>query len=409
MSAPRAAAGAEAPSPAEVRRRFTLDPSVTFLNHGSFGACTREVQAHQAELRARMESEPVRFLIHELTRRIDEAREPVARFLGAEARDLVFVRNSTSAVNAVLGSLALDRGDELLTTDHVYGACRNALARVAARAGARVVTAHVPFPISDPGEVTAALVAAVTPRTRLALVDHITSPTGLVFPAADVVRALGERGVEVMVDGAHAPGMLPLALGELGAAYYAGNLHKWVCAPKGCAVLHVRRDRQEGLHPAVVSHGWSSERPRPRLWEEFDWTGTDDPTPWLAAPRALEVLEGLVPGGIAGLMERNRALARWTRDRLAAALGIGPPAPDSMIGALASVPLPPGEPHPSWERDPLWTALLERHRIQVPVLPWPEPPRRVLRVSCQAYVSRDDVERLASALPEALGGGPRTA
>jgi len=380
---------------------FALDPAITFLNHGSFGACPREVLEAQSAIRARMESEPVRFFVQEAGPLIDHARETIAGFVGARPEDLVFVRNATQAVSTVLASLELAPGDELLTTSHAYGACKNALEDRAARSGARVIVAEVPFPIADPSQVTDAILARTTDRTRLALIDHVTSPTGLVFPIAEIVARLRARGVETLVDGAHAPGMIALDLEGLGAAYYTGNLHKWLCAPKGSAILHVRRDRQEGLRPLVISHGATSRRARPRLWESFDYQGTDDPSPWICAPASLAALSSMLPGGIEAVRAHNRELTLFARDRLCEALSIDHPAPDSMIGSLATVPLPPGAgpaPSSAWDVDPLARALLEEHRIEIPVFTWPAPGSRLLRIACQVYVDRADVERLLTAL-----------
>ncbi len=383
-----------------LRDAWTLDPAITFLNHGSFGACPRVVLDAQAELRREIEREPVDFFIRRLGPRLDAARDEVAAFLGADPQDLVFVRNATSGVAAVVGSLALEPGDELLATDHGYNACQNAVARLAARAGARVVVARLPFPVTDPAEVTGAILRAVTPRTRLALVDHVTSPTGLVLPVADIVRALRERGVDTLVDGAHAPGMLDLHLDRLGAAYYTGNFHKWVCAPKGAAMLWVRRDRHAHLHPAVISHGYNSRRPRPRFHEEFDWTGTDDPTPWLTVPLALRTVAAMLPGGWPEVRARCHALALRGRQILADALHVAPPAPASMIGTLAALELPPGPLTQSYALDvlPLQQALFDRHAIEVPIVPWPRPPARLVRISAFLHNHEDEYRRLADAL-----------
>ncbi|MCA9661874.1 MAG: aminotransferase class V-fold PLP-dependent enzyme, partial [Myxococcales bacterium] len=211
-----------------LRARWTLDPAITFLNHGSFGACPRVVLDAQQALREELEREPVRFFVRELPGRLDAARERLAAFVGADPADLVFVRNATEAVNAIVRSLDLQPGDHILTTDHAYNACRNVLEYVAERRAARVNVATIPFPIASPAQATAAILAAVTPQTRLALIDHVTSPTGLVLPIAEIVAALAERGVDTLVDGAHGPGMIDLDLEAIGAAYYTGNLHKWV-------------------------------------------------------------------------------------------------------------------------------------------------------------------------------------
>lgn len=392
------------PTADDLRAHWTLDPAVVFLNHGSFGACPRDILREQDRLRAVMEREPVHFFLHTLPPLLDRAREDVAGFVGARPDDLVFVRNASAGVNAVLGSLRFEPGDELLTTDHVYGACRNALRHLCSRSGARLVIVPVPFPIAAPDQVVAALLAGVTPRTRLALVDHITSPTGLVFPIAPIVRALGERGVDTLVDGAHAPGMVPLALDELGAAYYTGNFHKWVCAPKGAAMLHVRRDRQAALHPGVISHGYTSTRARPALWEEFDWTGTDDPSPWLCVAPAIRWLGALLPGGWPELRARNHAQLLRGRDRIAAALGVAAPAPDSMLGNLAALPLPDGAVAPTspLHADPLQLLLYDRHRIEVPIPSWPAAPKRLIRISAQLYNHDRDYDALAEALAREL-------
>ena len=389
----------------EVAQHWTLDPQVEFLNHGSFGACPRRVLELQQDLRARMERQPVLFLSRELEPLLDEARSALARFVGADSDDLAFVPNATAGVNTVVRSLRLLPGDEVLTTDHAYNACRNAL-RVLEPAGVRVVTAEVPWPGVTPAQVSDAVLAAVTPRTRLALIDHVTSPTGLVFPIETLVHALAERGVDTLVDGAHAPGMLPLDLRRIGAAYYTGNCHKWLCTPKGSGFLHVRRDRQDGVLPLAVSHGFNSTRAdRSRFRLLFDWGGTDDPTPFLCIPEAIRFLGTLLPGGWPALMQRNRELALAGRDVLCRALAVPPPAPAEMIGSLAAVPLPDsgGPPPPAGSmNDPLQAIVYERHRIEVPIFVFPRHPRRLVRIAAQLYNSRPQIERLARALKEVL-------
>jgi len=393
------------PAESEWAALWPLDPAVAFLNHGSFGACPSEILREQSALRAEMEAEPVRFLGRELEGRLDVARAALGAFVGADPDDLAFVANATGGVNAVLRSIRLEAGDELLTTDHAYAACRNTLDYVAARAGARVVVAPLPFPLSAPEQVVEAVLAPLTARTRLALVDHVTSPTGLVLPIARIVAALAARGVETLVDGAHAPGMVPLDLRTLGAAYYSANCHKWLCTPKGSAFLWVRRDRQAGVHPLTISHGARGERPgRTRFRLEFDWTGTQDPTAWLTVPKAIAYLAGLVEGGWPALMARNRALALEARRRLEAAAGTGPACPDEMIGSLASVILPDSRTGEAGWRvpDPLQARLFDGHRIEVPIMRWPAPPRRLVRVSAQLYNSAEQYGRLAEALRREL-------
>ncbi len=384
---------------------FLLGSGITFLNHGSFGACPHPVLQAQLDLRAEIEANPVRFLARELPARLDGARQEVARFVGARPCNLAFVRNATSGVNAVLRSLDLAAGDELLVTDHAYAACRNAVDFAARQAGASVRVARIPFPVGHPGEVVEAVLAVVTPRTRLALIDHVTSPTGLVLPAETLVAELQRRGVDVLVDGAHGPGMLDLDLESLGSAYYTGNFHKWCCAPRGAAMLWVREDRQEGIHPAVISHGYAAARGERRFPGEFDWTGTDDPTPWLCIPTALRHLGSTLPGGWPELRQRCRTLALAARTLIAEALGQALPAPDEMVGFLASLPLPDAAPiHTSAPNlpDSLQLTLYEKYGIEVPVIPWPMPPKRLLRISAMVYNHPGEYEELARCLTAEL-------
>ena len=394
------------PDPSPLAAHWTLDPDVTFLNHGAFGACPREVLALQAELRARMERDPIDFFVRAIEPLLDEARARLGELLHADPDDLAFVDNATAGVNTVVRSLAFRAGDELLTTDHAYNACANALRWVAERAGARVIVAQVPFPLRGPEDVSNAVLGAVTDRTRLVLLDHVTSPTGVVFPVESLVPALQARGVDVLVDGAHAPGMLPLDVEALGAAYYSGNCHKWLCAPKGAAFLHVRRDRQAGLRPLVISHGANSPRTdRSRFRLEFDWTGTRDPSAVLCVARAIELIGGLVPGGWPEVRARNAALARRARALLCEALGVAPPCPESMLGSLAAVELPADPLRPPTgflTVDPLQEVLFERHRIEVPVYGWPVPARRWIRVSPHLHNSEAQYAFLAAALREAV-------
>ncbi len=386
-----------------MKEHWLLEPSVTYLNHGSFGATPRVVLAKQDEFRRRMESEPVRFLVRELEPLLDEARANLGRFIGAAPDDLAFVPNATAGVNAVLRSLDFSSDDELLVTTHEYNACRNTLDYVAGRSGAKVNVVEIPFPLESPEVVFERVMTGATPATRLLLIDNITSPTGLILPVRRIVAELNSRGIDTLVDGAHVPGMLPLDLRELGCAYFSANLHKWVCAPKGAAFLYVRADLRERIRPVVISHGANSPRTdRSRFHLEFDWTGTFDPTPWLCVSEALRFLPSLVEVGWPEIMRRNHALALRARDILCDALAIDKPAPDDMLGSMAAVPLSDGQATAlsPLSIDPLQDALFEQFSIEVPVMQWPQPPKRVLRVSAQLYNAPEEYERLAAALLE---------
>ncbi len=381
---------------------FSLDPQVSYLNHGAFGACPLVVQAAQAEFRARLERNPLHFFMRELEGLLDETRAVLAPFLGARATDIAFVPNATAGVNTVLASLEFEPGDEIVINDHTYPACKNAVLYWANRRKLVVRSAPIPFPIASGNDFTDAILAQVGERTRLVLVDHVTSPTGLVVPIEPLIRTLRERGIDTLVDGAHGPGMLPLELDRLGAAYYTGNFHKWCCAPKGAAFLWVRRDRQALVHPLVISHGWGAHRTdRSRFQLEFDWPGTLDASAILSIPRALAFLTSLFEGGLPALYAHNHALARRGRDLLCSALGTAPTCPDDMLGSLAVV-LMPEQPPKAPSPFALYDALLARG-IEVFIVPFPGFPSGFVRIAAQVYNTEAQFMLLARALREELG------
>jgi isopenicillin-N epimerase len=386
---------------------WNLDETFTFLNHGSFGAMPKAIIEKQHLLRLYIESQPVRHFQRELDGLLDSSRRRLASFVGAGPEELVFVPNATTGVNTVLSCLDLSPGDEILVTDHIYNACNNAALLTARKTGARVVTAHIPFPVKSEDEVVEVVLNAVTDRTRFVLIDHITSPTALIFPVHDIVSELNSRGIDVMVDGAHAPGMIPLNLQAMGAAYYTGNCHKWLCAPKGSAFLYIREDKRRTIRPLVISHGADSKRTdKSFLHLEFDWTGTQDYTPYILAGDCIDYLDSLYPGGIDELMGRNHDLAVSAKNILCAAFQCPPPCPDHMLGSMAAPPLLPlGEAVKSPSGitlDPVQEKLFTDYRIEVPVVSWPAAGRRLVRVSAQAYNSLGDYEVLAQALREII-------
>jgi isopenicillin-N epimerase len=385
---------------------WDFDPAITYLTHGTYGACPRPVLEAQQRFAAELEADPIRFLTREFESRLDAAREAVAAFLNADPEGMVVVPNATTGVATVLESLRLRPGDELLTNDHEYNATLNALASVAERAKARVVRVQVPLPIRHPEEVVEAILAAVSPRTRVALISHVTSVSGLIFPIETIVRELDRLGVDTLVDAAHAPGMVPIDVRALGAAWWTGNGHKWLCGPKVAGMLCVREDRRAGLRPLVTSHGRNDPRPeRPALWKEFDWQGTSNPTAFLALPEAIQVIGGLQPGGWAAHMTANWALAIAGRSVIQDRLGLEPIAPESMVGAMAAVALPTTLDEAAAEA--LTNSIADEERIEVPVGPFPvraarepgaAPSHALLRISAQRYNEAADYERLADVL-----------
>jgi isopenicillin-N epimerase len=392
---------------------WQLDPSVTFLNHGSFGACPVDILAVQRGWTDRLEREPVRFLDDELAGHLDAARADLGAFLGADPAGIAFVPNATTGVNAVLGSIRFAPGDEILTDDHEYNAILTTVRAAAERDGAQMVVAPIPFPIADPSEAVDAILGAVTARTRLAVISHVTSTTALVLPIERIVAELAARSIDTLVDGAHAPGMVPVEIDRLGAAYYTGNGHKWLCGPKGSAFLWARHDRRHGLRPPITSHGRNDPRTdRSRYLLEFDWMGTFDPTPALSLPAAIDWVARLDPGGWPAVMAANHAAAVAARDRLVdlmsdgAATPANAPAPTAMLGSMGSVILP--RLTTDDEAAALHRWLLDEAGIEIPVVGWPvrgargqptaDPRRVLLRVSTQRYNDDGDIDRLVAAL-----------
>lgn len=377
---------------AGLRSEFLLEDGVTFLNHGSYGATPRAVLAAQDAWRARMERQPVRFMQRELPGALRAAAAVLAEFLAVSGDDLVFVENATAGINVVARAAALGPGDEVLTTGHAYPAVRKVLNFVCRESGAALVEAEAPFPVSGGDQVVAAVAAAITPRTRLAVLDHVTSQTAVVFPIAALAVLCRSHGVPLLVDGAHAPGMLALDIAAVDADWYVGNAHKWLFAPKGCGFLWASPERQAGLHPVVISHGLDQG-----FTAEFDWVGTRDPSAWLAVRDAIGFLGSLGPEGVRA---HNHGLAGEAAELLATAWDTDVGAPDAMRGAMATVrTAQPGATPEDAAR--LHDHLIDEHAIEVPVFAldgslW-------VRVSAQVYNGIGDYGRLA----EALGGTRR--
>jgi len=375
---------------------WLLDPAITFLNHGCFGATPRGVLEAQTAWRERLETHPVELLDRGRRDLLAGPKRAVGSFIGADPDDFGFVTNATGGVNAVLRSLRFEPGDEIVTTDHVYNAVHQTLRYISRASGARTIQVAVPLPVAGPDQVTEAIAAALTDRTRLVLVDHIGSSTGVVFPVKQVVALCDSRGIDVLVDGAHGPGMVELDVAGLGAAYYTGNLHKWVCAPKGAAFLWVRPDRQSGVHPNTISHFLDEG-----LAEEFQWQGTRDITAWLCAPDAIDFMRQF---GWAQVRRHNHELAVWAQTMLSRRwqVAASTPADGSMLGSMATLPLPGGLQERFADVAALQRRLYDLDHIEVPIIEWNH--RWWVRVSCQVYNDRGQYERLGEAVMEHATG-----
>jgi isopenicillin-N epimerase len=366
-----------------VRHEWSLDPQFLTVNHGSFGATPRVVLAAQQDWQRRMEAQPSRFMRAVWPGALRHAAERLGQFIGADGKDLAFVPNATTGCNAVLRSLRLQAGDEVVVLTHGYGAVRNTVRFVCERSGARMVEATVPFPRPDEDAVIANVAAVLSERTRLAVMDHITSGSALVLPVERIVAACHDAGVPVLVDGAHGPAQVPLNMKAIGADWYAGNCHKWLCAPKGSAFLYAAPERQGDLHPVTISHGLGKG-----FLEEFDWTGTSDPSAWLATDVAIDFHQRL--GGEA-LMARNRTLAREATALLARRLNTEVGTSDGLAGSMGLVRLPV-------DGDATTEASMElRARLLAAAT---DAPTHVvgdgiwLRISAAAYNDIEDYERL---------------
>jgi len=378
---------------------WALDPTIAYLNHGTVGATPRRVLAAQQAVRDEIERQPSRFLLRELTAidmgarhpgppRMRAAADVVGAFVGARGDDLAFVDNATTGVNAVMRSLVLRPGDEILITSYVYGAVANIARFVARERGAVVKTVEIPFPLHDPGEVVSAIAAAVGPRTRVVVADHITSETALLLPLAEIAARCRARGVPVLADGAHAPGAIALDIPALGVDWYVANLHKWAWVPRSSGILWAPLGRQAGLHPAVISWGLDQG-----FTAEFDLVGTRDPSAHLAAPAAIAFLREL---GFEAVCAHNHALAVSAARLLAARWGTALASPESMIATMATVPLPARFGTTREEAARLRDALLFEDRIEVQL--HAAHGRLWVRVSAQVYNELSDYERLAEAV-----------
>jgi isopenicillin-N epimerase len=393
------------PKPSELIRHFRLDPNTVYLNHGSFGACPTPVVEAQARHRDRMEADAVRFFVEDIWGLLDGSRVALAPIVGTSGANLVFVPNATTGVTTVLHNLGLRPGDEILVTGNEYTACVNNCRALAARAGATVVTATLPWPIAGPEAVVDAVLSKVTARTRVAMFSLVTSATGTRLPVEALLTALNERGIDTILDAAHGPGCVPMDLDAWNPTFATGNCHKWLCAPKGAAFLSVRPDRQAGFRPLVLSN--DAERlpeaagrtRRPHWHHEFDYTGTDDVTARISIADAAAFMLTVLPagGGLDGVMAANHALCLRARDLVCARLGVAPPVPDAMLGPMATITLPKAV-----DAVDLWKRLYGRHRVQIPV--WAAPGGATLiRLSAQVYNDFGQYEYLAGALAEELG------
>ncbi|MDX9911997.1 MAG: aminotransferase class V-fold PLP-dependent enzyme [Phycisphaerales bacterium] len=415
------------------RGLWAIDPALTFLNHGSYGACPRVVLDRQRELRERMERDPVRFFMQDIETLMDRTRDAVGALIDADPASLAPAPNSTVACATVLRHIAWNPGDEIIVSHHEYSSCINEIGRLAQSHDVRPVHADLPAVLDTPEQVIEATLKCVTPRTRLCLVSHVTSCGGAVLPVERLVALLRERGVETLVDGAHTPGQIELSVRRIGAAYYVAGLHKWCATPKGGAFISVRDDLRSGFRPLSLSSRAAKKRTDRDLYRcDFEYVGTADYTGHLCVPDAFAFMASLSEGGWPAVMRRNLRLARAASAMITSTLrevaphdDVRPLCAEGLMGAMASVRLPACPPDLAtrlakdrWVRmddpffrplartlgDPVQDALVERYNIQTPVWkqdgPAPEFGKRFIRVCAHPSLCLGDFEHLCNALRE---------
>jgi isopenicillin-N epimerase len=382
---------------AALRSEFALVPGVAYLNHGSFGPPPRSVVAAQQAIRDELNANPMRFYVRRWDELFQTAAEAVGRFVGTSGGNLVFLQNATAAMNVVAASCELQPGDEVLVNDHEYGAVLRTWQRRAADVGAKVVSARLPEPITTRDAIIDAIFAAVTHRTRLIVVSHVTSPTAVILPVAEICRRAAAAGIAVCIDGPHALAMCDVRIDELGCDFYCASGHKWLSAPFGSGFLYVHPRRQNQVQPLVTSWGRRLDSPMPPAWtDEFRWSGTSDPSAFLAMPAAIEFFERV---GLDAFRRHTHALARESRRRIEPLTGLPAFIPDdaAWYGSMITLPLPPGD------GPALQAALSDRFNIEGLIVTWNE--RRFVRTSFHLYNAPEDLDRLAAGLKTLLAEG----
>ena len=375
---------------------FLLDPSITFLNHGSFGATPIPVFDAYQRIQRELEHEPVEFLGRKASGLLQQSREALAKYLSVDRDDIVYIPNATQGINIVAHSLDLHSGDEVLITDHEYGAMDRTWEFLSEKKGFTYHSAEITLPLSSVEQIIDDIFSRVTPRTRVIYLSHITSPTALTFPVKEIGYKAREMNILTVIDGAHAPGQIDLDLDSLGADFYTGNCHKWLCAPKGSAFLYARKEVQNLIHPLAVSWGWHAEIPGPSQFIDYlEWTGTRDISPYLAVPAAIEFQ---TTHDWQAVCARCHELAAWINQELSEVFHSESLSTSSdWFAQMVSIPLPT-QPSP----ETLQQRLFNDYRIEVPIVPWKG--KTLVRVSVQAYNTSGDLQKLISALKSILVG-----
>ena len=380
-----------------LRSQFLLDPNVIFLNHGSFGATPRPVFDVYQDWQHRLERQPVQFIANQLPEYLAVSRQALGKYIHAEPDNLVYIPNATYGLNIVARSLDLGKADEVLTTDHEYGACTHVWQFLSQKHGFQIVQQHIPLPIAAPEVVLEQFWQGVTAKTRVIYLSHITSTTAIHFPVEAICKRARKAGILTIIDGAHAPGQIPLDMQQIDADFYFGNAHKWLCSPKGAAFLYANPTKQHLIEPLIVSWGWGENRSHNFGSDFLDFLqilGTDDMSAYLSVPAAIEFQE---QNGWMAVTTQCHKLAHQAMQRIAELTGLPSPYPDhSHYVQMAIAPLPPIADLPAFKAH-----LYDQFRVEIPCTEWNG--RQFIRVSVQGYNTQQDIDCLIKALRSMLG------
>jgi len=376
----------------QLKNQFFLDPEITFLNHGSFGACAKPIYSNLLKWQKKLEEDPVKFFEDTIFDALKKSRKALGDYINCPADDLVYFTNPTTAVNAVARGLKLYPGDEVLSTNHIYGALDRSWQYILADKKANFVKAQIPFPIHSKQEFLDSFFKYISNNTKVIFLSHITSTTAMKFPVEEVIEFAKEKNILTIIDGAHIPGHIPLNIRKLDADIYTGACHKWMCTPKGVSFLYVRKELQKNVHPLVVSWGWESENPgHSKFLDWHEWQGTRDMSAFLTIPKAVEFLN---KNNWLKVGKKCKEEVIRTRNRFLNMLKIAPSCPDNWLGQMASIPLPIDD------ADLMKKTLLENYKIQIPIFKWEG--KIYLRYSVQAYNTSADLDKLFNVVKEIL-------
>jgi isopenicillin-N epimerase len=386
-------------------QHWKLNKNIVYLNHGSFGATPTKVLEKQLQLQMENEAEAIEFYIDKLPNLINTSKAALANYVGTDSNNIVFIQNTTTGVNTILNSLTANEGDEWLTTNHAYGACVHAFKHFATKHKCNVVTAIIDYPIISEDAILEAIEKSITPKTTIALMDYVTSASAIILPIKKIIDLLHSKGIKVIVDAAHAPGMVDFNIEVLQPDFFIANCHKWICSPKGSAFIYVAPQHQPSVNPLVISHYNDTNEGEATHWSnQFMWDGTHDYSAYICVKDALEYMPALIDGGWDAIKKHNHELVWAAANKIATALQVTLPVPKAMVGAICNIPMPDGVAAAKkfHSNVALKDTLFHKYKIEVPIFMFPTAPTQWLRISAQLYNSMEQYDYLLACLKEEL-------